>query len=142
MAGDILKTCQTRTNDKSHNECAVRPAMEGREMRHRRRALGIAALAFLFAAACGRTSPGPAPEPLNILITNDDGIEAPGILALAEALRPLGTVTVAAPRDQKSGASHGVTSDRPISVHESERQGQRWISIDALPATCVRLAVE
>ena len=111
-------------------------------MRYRRRALGIAILALVFAAACGGTSNGPAPESLNILVTNDDGIEAPGILALAEALRPLGTVTVAAPRDQKSGASHGVTSDRPISVHESERQGQRWIAIDALPATCVRLAVE
>lgn len=111
-------------------------------MRYRRRGLEIAVLALLFAAACGGTPARPAPEPLNILITNDDGIEAPGILALAEALRPLGTVTVAAPRDQKSGASHSVTSDRPISVHESERQGQRWIAIDAMPATCVRLAVE
>jgi 5'-nucleotidase len=125
-----------------HSEWAMRPAMEGREMRQRRRSLGIAVLALLFAAACGGTSTGPAPGPLNILVTNDDGIEAPGIYALAEALRPLGTVTVAAPRDPKSGSSHGVTSDRAISVRESERQGQRWIAIDALPATCVRLAVE
>jgi 5'-nucleotidase len=111
-------------------------------MRYRRRGLEIAVLALIFAAACGGRPARSAPEPLNILITNDDGIEAPGILALAEALRPLGAVTVAAPRDQRSGASHGVTSDRPISVHESERQGQRWIAIDAMPATCVRLAVE
>jgi len=111
-------------------------------MNMRRPALGIVVLALVLAAACGGTPPGPAPAPLNILITNDDGIEAPGILALAEALRPLGEVTVAAPRHQRSGTSHGVTSDRPIAVQESERRGQRWIAIDALPATCVRLAVE
>ena len=78
----------------------------------------------------------------SILVSNDDGIEAPGILALAEALLPLGTVTVAAPRDPRSGVSHGVTSDRPIAVLESKRQGMTWFSIDALPATCVRLALE
>ncbi len=111
-------------------------------MRMRRRALEIVALALVLAAACGGTSLGPSPAPLNILITNDDGIEAPGILALAEALRPLGEITVAAPRNERSGASHGVTSDRPIAVRESRRRGQRWIAIDALPATCVRLAIE
>jgi 5'-nucleotidase len=76
------------------------------------------------------------------VITNDDGIEAPGIKALAEALRPLGRVTVAAPSGNRSGVSHGVTSDRVIAVRESDREGQKWFAIDALPATCVRLAVE
>ncbi|OGD18749.1 MAG: 5'/3'-nucleotidase SurE [Candidatus Aminicenantes bacterium RBG_13_64_14] len=79
---------------------------------------------------------------MKILVTNDDGIEAPGILALAEALVPLGTVTVAAPRDPRSGTSHGVTSDRPIAVEERESRGVKWFAIDALPATCVRLALE
>src|SRR5512143_158961 len=119
----------------------------GREsvMRTRRRLLGIVLLVIGFAAAaaaCGRPPAPAAARPFSILITNDDGIEAPGILALAEAVRPLGQVTVAAPRHQRSGASHGVTSDRPIAVRESERSGQRWIAIDALPATCVRLAIE
>lgn len=98
--------------------------------------------AALLSAACGGAVNGPAPGPLKILVTNDDGIEAPGILALAEALVPLGTVTVAAPLDPRSGVSHGVTSDRPIRVVESERQGMTWYAIDALPATCVRLALE
>ncbi|MCX6568850.1 MAG: 5'/3'-nucleotidase SurE [Candidatus Aminicenantes bacterium] len=98
--------------------------------------------AALLSAACGGAVPEPAAGPLKILVTNDDGIEAPGILALAEALVPLGTVTVAAPRDPRSGVSHGVTSDRPIRVVESERQGMTWFAIDALPATCVRLALE
>jgi 5'-nucleotidase len=111
-------------------------------MRSRHRGLEILALILVLAAACAGRPDAPAPSDLRILVTNDDGIEAPGISAVAEALRPLGQVTVAAPRDPKSGSSHGVTSDRPIVVRETERGGQRWIAIDALPATCVRLAVE
>lgn len=111
-------------------------------MRNRRRPYEIFVLALVLAMACAKTPPAPAPTPLRILVTNDDGIEAPGIAALAEALRPLGTVTVAAPREPRSGASHGVTSDRPIAVLESERRGMIWFAIDALPATCVRLALE
>jgi 5'-nucleotidase len=109
----------------------------------RRQALrnGIVLAAFL-TTACGGAVTEPASGPLKILVSNDDGIDAPGILALAEALLPLGTVTVAAPRDPRSGVSHGVTSDRSIAVQESERQGMTWFSIDALPATCVRLALE
>ncbi len=98
--------------------------------------------AALVSTACGGAVPEQASGPLKILVSNDDGIEAPGILALAEALQPLGTVTVAAPRDPRSGVSHGVTSDRSIAVLESQRRGMTWFSIDALPATCVRLALE
>ncbi len=110
-------------------------------MRRRWRPAGFVVLA-LFWAACGGVAPEPSSAPLRILITNDDGIEAPGILALFEALLPLGTVTVAAPIENRSGASHGVTSDRAIAVRESERQGMKWFAIDALPATCLRLALE
>ena len=112
-------------------------------MRIRRRPVEIVFLAAVL-AACGRNVPAPAPaeRPLEILVSNDDGIEAPGIAALVEALRPLGTVTVAAPDGNRSGVSHGVTSDRPIIVRESVREGLKWFAIDALPATCVRLAIE
>jgi 5'-nucleotidase len=111
-------------------------------MRIRRCPVEIVLLAVVLAAACGASAPPPAEGPLTILVTNDDGIEAPGIAALVEALRPLGTVTVSAPDGNRSGSSHGVTSDRPIAVSESVRDGVRWIAVDALPATCVRLAVE
>ena len=110
--------------------------------RRRRSSTGFVVLGLLLAAACGGTAPEPSSWPLKILVSNDDGIDAPGILALADALMPLGTVTVAAPRHPRSGASHGVTTDRPIAVLESERQGVTWFSIDALPATVVRLALE
>lgn len=112
-------------------------------MKERMFRIGIVLTALVLAAACGRTAPEPsAARPLSILITNDDGIEAPGIAAVAEALRPLGTVTVAAPDRGRSGSSHSVTSDRPIAVRESDRAGQRWIALEALPPTCVRLAVD
>lgn len=110
--------------------------------RRRRSSTGFVVLALLLAAACGGTAPEPSSRPLKILVSNDDGIDAPGILALADALMPLGTVIVAAPRGNRTGVSHGVTSDRPIAVEESERQGMKWFAIDALPATCVRLALE
>ena len=111
-------------------------------MRRRHALLKWIVLAAFLTTACGGAVPEPASGPLKILVSNDDGIDAPGILALAEALLPLGTVTVAAPRDPRSGVSHGVTSDRSIAVQESERQGMAWFAIDALPATCVRLALE
>ncbi len=111
-------------------------------MRRSRRIGPTMGLFLLLTAACGRMALQPAPEPLRILVSNDDGIEAPGIQALADALRPLGRVTVAAPRENRSGVSHGITSDRPIAVQKSERKGVTWFAIDALPATCVRLALE
>lgn len=111
-------------------------------MKRRRPGTAILLFVFLALAACGPKASEPPPGPLNILISNDDGIEDPGLGALFEALLPLGTVTVAAPHIDRSGASHGVTSDRPIGVTGTMRDGMSWFAIDALPATCVRLAIE
>jgi 5'-nucleotidase len=77
-----------------------------------------------------------------ILLSNDDGINSPGLAALVEKLSTLGSVTVAASRDDRSGTSHGITSNVPIKLKQSDRNGVKWYAIDALPATCVRLAIE
>ena len=77
-----------------------------------------------------------------ILLSNDDGINSSGLAALAEKLSTLGSVTVAASRDDRSGTSHGITSNVPIKLKQSDRNGVKWYAIDALPATCVRLAIE
>lgn len=79
---------------------------------------------------------------LKILLSNDDGIDAPGLAALFDKLAPLGVVTVAASTKNQSGASHGITSEGPIWVTETEKKGNKWYAIEALPATCVRLALE
>ncbi len=111
-------------------------------MRRRRHATAVLLSAFLALAACGPKAQGPPAGPLHILLTNDDGIEDAGLEALFEALLPLGRVTVAAPHIDRSGLSHGVTSDRPIGVTGTTRRGMSWFAIDALPATCARLAIE
>ncbi len=80
----------------------------------------------------------------HILLTNDDGIDAPGLLAMHQALSRVGTVTVAAPATNQSLSSHGLTSGRtPIFVtSRTDEGGSVWHSITARPATCVSLALE
>ena len=79
----------------------------------------------------------PANEPL-ILITNDDGIEAPGIRALEEALAPLGELCTVAPLSEQSAASRRVTLRRPIRY---ERCGAGRFGVDGTPADSVMMAV-
>lgn len=64
----------------------------------------------------------------HILLVNDDGINSPGLWAAAEALSSLGYVTVAAPREQWSGAgrSHPATSDGMITSQKLEIHGKEW----------------
>jgi 5'-nucleotidase len=85
---------------------------------------------------------GPPPRQLyRILISNDDGIQAPGIKVLFDRLKSLGEVTVAAPAANQSGVGHALTFGRPISVESWETEGSRWFAITATPATCVRMAL-
>jgi 5'-nucleotidase len=98
---------------------------------------------FLIIACTGKESPAPPPASLlKILISNDDGVDAPGIAALFEKLAPLGRVTVAAPNRNYSGAGHSMPSNLPIMVEEMEKNGSKWYAIDGTPVTCVRLALE
>jgi 5'-nucleotidase len=81
-------------------------------------------------------------RPLRILISNDDGIDAPGLAALCDQLARIATVTIAAPSQNTSGTSHSMTFSDPIMVTETEKGGVKRYSIEATPATCVRLALE
>ncbi|MFZ2053347.1 MAG: 5'/3'-nucleotidase SurE [Candidatus Aminicenantales bacterium] len=80
-------------------------------------------------------------EPYRILISNDDGFQAPGIKALFDRLKELGEVTVAAPAANQSGVGHALTFGGPITVESWESESGRWFAIAASPATCVRLAL-
>jgi len=73
-----------------------------------------------------------------LLVTNDDGIHAPGLEALAEGLSTIGDVWVVAPREERSAASHALSLRRPIRV---ERLDERRSSVDGTPADSVLLAV-
>jgi len=81
---------------------------------------------------------------LAILLTNDDGYDAPGLQALIEAFRPVADVHVAAPASEQSGKGHSITTTRDPIPAQSRRQadGRVWYAIDAPPATCVRIALE
>lgn len=73
-----------------------------------------------------------------ILLTNDDGISAPGLRVLANALAPLGRVIVYAPDRQRSAVGHGVSLHQPLRVVELKPD---WHMVDGTPADCLILAV-
>ena len=77
------------------------------------------------------------PQPL-LLVTNDDGVHAPGIKALAAALAPLGEVHVVAPDREVSACSQALTLKHPL---RAERVEERVYAVDGTPADCVNLAV-
>lgn len=76
-----------------------------------------------------------------ILVTNDDGITAPGIRALIEAVKDLGRVIVVAPDSPQSGMGHAVTIGEPLRLHKSDIfEGiEAWES-SGTPVDCVKLA--
>lgn len=75
--------------------------------------------------------------PPKILITNDDGIHAPGLRALATALREVGTITIVAPSRERSAAAQSLTLRQPIYCEEI---ADREYSIDGTPADAMILA--
>lgn len=75
---------------------------------------------------------------MRILLSNDDGYFAPGLHALAQAMAPLGEVTVVAPERDRSGASNSLTLDRPLSVRKSHLG---YFYVNGTPTDCVHLAV-
>lgn len=77
----------------------------------------------------------------HILVTNDDGINAPGLLALAQEMRKVGKVTVLAPDRNWSASGHVKTLDRPLRVRETHlADGTQAWSTDGAPSDCVALA--
>jgi 5'-nucleotidase len=79
---------------------------------------------------------------MRILVTNDDGIDAGGLHALAAALRPLGDVIVAAPATNQTGVSRAITLTPTIAVDEVDIPGgARGFAVGGTPADCVRFAV-
>lgn len=76
---------------------------------------------------------------MKILITNDDGIFAPGIYALAKWAQTLGEVTVIAPKHEQSAKSHGINIISEFEVKEVDfMPGVRAYSVDSTPADCIR----
>jgi 5'-nucleotidase len=75
---------------------------------------------------------------MRILLSNDDGYFAPGIMLLEQALAPLAEVMVVAPERDRSGASNSLTLDRPLTVRRSQNG---FYYVNGTPTDCVHLAV-
>jgi 5'-nucleotidase len=79
---------------------------------------------------------------MHILVTNDDGITAPGLLALTNAVKKFGKVTVLAPDHNWSASGHVKTLSRPLRVRETKlANGTPALTSDGAPSDCVALAV-
>jgi 5'-nucleotidase len=79
-----------------------------------------------------------------ILVCNDDGIHAPGIEALIEAVRPFGKVLVVAPSEGQSGMSHAITIKVPLRIHKVRDEGETNVTryvCSGTPVDCVKLAI-
>jgi 5'-nucleotidase len=75
---------------------------------------------------------------MRLLLTNDDGFDAPGLAALERALGDAGELWVVAPASEQSGVSHRVTTEEPV-AHRGA--GERRYIVEGTPADCVRLAL-
>jgi len=75
---------------------------------------------------------------MRILLSNDDGYNAPGLALLADTLAKVAEITVVAPERDRSGASNSLTLDRPLSV---KRAANGFMFVNGTPTDCVHLAV-
>ena len=75
---------------------------------------------------------------MRLLLTNDDGIDAPGLAALADLARLLGETVTVAPVSPSSSCGHQVTTTRPIRLH---RHGENRFAVEGWPADCVRVGL-
>ncbi len=75
---------------------------------------------------------------MTILVTNDDGVESPGIEALSRAMKSVGEVLVVAPEKEKSAASHSLTLTGPLRIR---RIDDHTLCVDGTPTDCVLIAV-
>lgn len=113
-------------------------------MVHRRRKLVVFLLLILAGASSSlpAESRPPSSPKFTILLSNDDGYNAPGLQALIHALQPVGELFVAAPAANESSKAHSLSVGMPIYAKlERQTRGDAFYAIEATPATCVRLAL-
>ncbi len=78
---------------------------------------------------------------MKILLTNDDGIFAPGLAALHQELRSLGEVTVVAPESEQSAVGHAISLISPLRVKKVSLGQARGWAVSGTPADCVKIAI-
>jgi len=82
------------------------------------------------------------PPPYRILVSNDDGVRAPGLAAVAQVLQAIGQVIIIAPSDNQSGKGHSIVTRDPIFREElTLPNGLRAIGLSATPASTINVAI-
>jgi 5'-nucleotidase len=106
-------------------------------------AIGLVAIvssAPVLRAGASQTRPDPAAY--RILVTNDDGVQSPGLAAVAQILQAIGAVVIVAPSDQQSSSGHSLVTRDPIYRQDlTLPNGMKAIGLTATPASVVRVAV-
>ena len=99
-------------------------------------------LALLLAAALLAPVTAQQPPPYRILITNDDGVRAPGLAAMAQVLQAIGQVVIVAPANNQSGKGHSIVTSEPIFREDlTLPNGLHAIGLTATPASTVNVAI-
>ena len=84
----------------------------------------------------------PDPPPYRILVSNDDGVRAPGIAALAQVLQAIGEVHIVGPAENQSGKGHSIVTTEPVFREDfTLPNGMRAIGLTATPASTVNIAI-
>jgi 5'-nucleotidase len=97
-------------------------------------------LACVFAPATAQQRP--QPPPYRILISNDDGVRAPGLAMVAQTLQAIGQVIIVAPAENQSGKGHSIVTTEPVFRDDiTLPNGLKAISLTATPATTVNVAI-
>jgi 5'-nucleotidase len=110
------------------------------------RRLLFSALALVVAGCAMRGATAaqqrPDPPPYRILVSNDDGVRAPGIAAVAQVLQAIGDVHIVGPAENQSGKGHSIVTSEPVFREDlTLTNGMRAIGLTATPATTVNIAI-
>jgi len=82
------------------------------------------------------------PAPYRILVSNDDGVRAPGIAAVAQVLQAIGDVQIVAPAENQSGKGHSIVTSEPVFREDlTLANGMKAIGLSATPASTVNIAI-
>jgi 5'-nucleotidase len=107
------------------------------------RKLTVVVALFAVGLLTPATSVSPQPSTYRILVGNDDGARAPGILALAQAMKALGEVTIIAPAENQSGKGHSITISDPIHREDfTLPAGIAAIGLTATPVSALRVGLK
>jgi 5'-nucleotidase len=80
---------------------------------------------------------------LKILVSNDDGIDSPGIYTLVKTLKEIGEVTIVAPLKEQSAVGHAITMQVPLRVIKYHKNGEFFgYAVDGTPADCVKMGIK